>query len=54
MSDEIIILTKRPATIKNALKIDFEMEERTPITSRENPKFNTYFDMVWKELNGSA
>lgn len=54
MSDEIIILTKRPASIKKVYKIDFEMENRTPLTCRDNPKFGYYFDKVWKELNNSG
>ena len=53
MSDEIIVLTKRPAEIKSIHTIDFEMENRTPLTCRDNPKFSYYFDIVWKELNNS-
>lgn len=54
MSDEIIVLTERPATIKSVYSIDFEMENRTPITCRDTPKFSQYFDSIWKELNGSG
>lgn len=53
MSDEIIILSKRPATIKSVHKINFEIENRTPLTCRDNFKFSEYFDTVWKELNNS-
>ncbi len=51
MSDRIIILTQRPAEIKEILPIDFEMENRTPLTCRNNPKFSRYFDHIWKELS---
>ena len=51
MSDRIIILTQRPAEIKEILPIDFEMENRTPLTCRNNPKFSLYFDHIWKELS---
>lgn len=54
MSDEVIILSKRPSTIKKVYKIDFEMEDRTPLTCRDNPKFSQYFEKVWKELNDSG
>ena len=54
MSDEVIILSKRPSTIKKVYKIDFEMENRTPLTCRDNPKFSQYFEKVWKELNDSG
>ena len=48
MSDRVIVLTKRPATVKKVYNIDFEMEERTPLTCRENPKFSKYFNIMWK------
>lgn len=50
MSDRILVLSKRPGTIKDIHKIDFEMENRNPINCRKNPKFSTYFDTLWKEL----
>ncbi len=51
MSDRVIVLSKRPATIKTEHTIDFEMENRTPINCRESPKFSKYFDTIWKELD---
>lgn len=54
MSDRVIVLTKRPATIKTIHTIDFEMDNRTPITCRESPKFSRYFDTLWKELDVHA
>lgn len=50
MSDRIIVLSTRPATVKQIHKIDFEMENRTPLNCRENPKFSKYFNVMWKEL----
>lgn len=50
MSDRVIVLTHRPATVKNIYDIDFEMENRTPLTCRESPKFSKYFNLMWKEL----
>lgn len=51
MSDRIIVLTKRPATIKNIHTINFDIENRNPINCRESPKFSKYFDTIWKELD---
>ena len=51
MSDKVIVLSKRPATVKNIYKIDFEMENRTPLSCRESPKFSKYFNLMWKELD---
>ena len=50
MSDRVVVLSQRPATVKNIYTIDFEMENRTPLNCRENPKFSTYFNIMWKEL----
>ena len=50
MSDRIVVLTHRPATVKNIYDIDFEIESRTPLNCRESPKFSKYFNMLWKEL----
>ena len=50
MSDRVLVLSKRPGTIKDIHKIDFKIENRTPINCRENPKFSQYFNTLWKEL----
>lgn len=51
MSDRVIVLTTRPATIKNIHKIDFEMDNQDPLNCRKSPKFSNYFDCLWKELD---
>ena len=50
MSDRVLVLSKRPGTIKDIHKIDFDIENRTPINCRESPKFSKYFNTLWKEL----
>ena len=50
MSDKVVVLNARPGTVKDIHKIDFGLEERDPISCRENPKFSKYFDTLWKEL----
>lgn len=52
MSDRIIVLTNRPASIKNIHEINFGIKERTPLNCRESPKFSEYFNILWKELDG--
>lgn len=51
MSDEVIVLTKRPSTIEAEYEIRFDIPERTPLTCRDDPKFSKYFDQIWKSLN---
>lgn len=50
MSDRVIVLSQRPATVKHIYDVDFEMENRTPLNCRESPKFSKYFNQMWKEL----
>ncbi|SMC24518.1 NitT/TauT family transport system ATP-binding protein [Clostridium acidisoli DSM 12555] len=50
MSERIIIFSKRPATVKKDIYIDFKDDSLTPLKKREHPKFREYFDVVWKEL----
>ena len=49
MADRIMILTKRPARIKQLITIDLP-KNHTPLQRRENTKFNKFFDLIWKEL----
>ena len=49
MSDKIIILTKRPGTIKQIINPDFD-KSLTPMQRRDSPMFNKYFKILWKEL----
>ncbi len=48
MADRIIVLTPRPATIKNIHKI--LLTAKTPLLKREEIGFNVYFNKIWKEL----
>lgn len=50
MSDKILVLSKRPGSVKSIHKIDFGISQRTPLNCRENPKFSEYFNILWKEL----
>ncbi|WP_138211320.1 ABC transporter ATP-binding protein [Hathewaya histolytica] len=51
MSDRLILLTPRPATINKNLEIKFDNKYNTPLKRREAPNFSTYFNLFWKELN---
>lgn len=51
MSDRVIVLSSRPAQVKEIHNIDFEIEGRTPLNCRESPKFSKYFDIIWKGLD---
>ena len=48
MSDRIIVLTKRPAVVKEIH--DIKLKAETPLKRRDEPEFNIYFNEIWKEL----
>ena len=51
MSDRIIVLSNRPAKVKNIHEIIFDIKNRDPLNVREMPEFSKYFDSIWKELD---
>jgi NitT/TauT family transport system ATP-binding protein len=52
MSDKIIVLSRRPATVKSIHNIELVTQcERTPLNIRKVPEFQQYFDILWKELD---
>ena len=51
LADRVIILSKRPATIKQTLPLKFDLKEDTPLNRRNAPEFKNYFNLIWKELN---
>ena len=51
MADRVVVLSMRPAKIKNIYDIKLTCNNRTPIKSREAPEFRYYFNTIWKELD---
>lgn len=51
MADRVIVLTSRPAKIKNIFSINFNIERRTPFLSRGAKSFGDYFNIIWKEMD---
>ena len=50
LSDRIVVLTKRPAEIKNIYTIHLS-NKSTPINNRKAKEFSTYYDMIWRDLD---
>ncbi len=48
MSDKILVLTNRPASVKDELFPSLVGD--TPLKKREDPKFAGLFDKIWREL----
>ena len=54
IGDKFAVLSKRPSTIKKIYDIDLGLcDDKTPFKCRKVPKFQTYFDILWKELDNN-
>jgi NitT/TauT family transport system ATP-binding protein len=51
MADRVVVLTRRPATVKKIFDIELTCQDRTPMSSRDAPEFARYFNGIWKELD---
>ena len=51
LSDRIIVLSRRPATVSTIIPVTFSLEHDTPLNRRNAPEFKNYFNQLWKELN---
>ena len=51
MSNKVIVLTQRPASIKKIYDINFNIKDRTPLNCRKETKFSEYFNLLWKDLD---
>lgn len=51
MADKVLVLSKRPARVLAEIPIEMDIPERTPMKSRNAPRFKEYFNRIWKELN---
>lgn len=49
MCDRIIVLSKRPAKIKNIHNIDLSIKS-TPINNRQSTNFSNYYKDIWEEM----
>lgn len=52
MADRIIVLSKRPGTISQNIKLNFK-EDTTPLKRRSSPEFQEYFNKIWKEFDAN-
>ena len=51
MSDRVIVLSKRPAVVRNIYTTEFDIPDRSPLLCRDHSAFGEYFNQIWKELD---
>lgn len=50
MADRVLILSKRPGSIKKIVPIRFAKTPSSPEDARSMPEFAGYFNLIWKEV----
>ncbi|MBQ9011052.1 MAG: ABC transporter ATP-binding protein [Bacilli bacterium] len=50
MADKVIVLSKRPSTIKNIYEIKLT-NKSNPISNRKAKEFSYYYDLIWKDID---
>lgn len=51
MSDRVVVLTRRPASVKNIYDIAFEGGRGSPLICREKKEFGIYFNQIWRDID---
>lgn len=51
LADRIIVLTRRPATVKNDIPVHLTLSDDSPLSARNAPEFNDFFTLLWKEIS---
>jgi NitT/TauT family transport system ATP-binding protein len=51
MSDRILVMTKRPGTLKTEFASELARRSGSPLEARNHPEFSDLFSHVWKELD---
>lgn len=50
LSDKVIVLSNRPATIKNEMEISLSGLNDSPLSYLEAPEYSSYFHELWEDI----
>ena len=50
-SSRLVVMSKRPSTIKSIFSLDFDSNYKTPLSRREAQEFRVYYNKIWKEID---
>ncbi|SHJ97874.1 NitT/TauT family transport system ATP-binding protein [Clostridium cavendishii DSM 21758] len=50
-SSRVLMLSKRPATIKTSININFGNSDLSPLQRRDSTEFKDYFNLLWREID---
>lgn len=54
LADRIIVLSKRPATVKKEIHIQLTLQDDSPLAARNAPEFADYFKLLWEEMTNES
>ncbi|WP_018132755.1 ABC transporter ATP-binding protein [Effusibacillus pohliae] len=54
MADRVIVMSRRPSTIKADHRIEFAGGRPSPFFTRQAPEYNDYFNTIWGELEDNV
>ena len=50
LSDRVLVLSKRPARVKEEVPINLTLPDDSPLAARHSPEFQGYFSYIWEVL----
>ena len=50
LADRVLVLSKRPARVKEEVPIHLTLKDDTPLAARHSPEFQGYFSHIWEVL----
>ncbi|MCM1251694.1 MAG: ATP-binding cassette domain-containing protein [Clostridium sp.] len=54
LADRVIVLSGRPASVKYELPIHFDIARTSALSIRSTDAYQTYFNLLWKELSDDS
>lgn len=51
LADRVLVLSKRPASVKYDLPIRLTLQDDSPLAARNAPEFKDFFNILWKEIS---
>lgn len=54
LGEKVIVLSKRPAVVKNEIPIHLTLPDDSPLAARNAPEFKHYFNQLWEELTNET
>lgn len=50
LADKIIVLSGRPAVVKNQMSVSLTLGDDSPLAARNAPEFQQYFNRLWEDM----